>query len=194
MSQEALIMNQSRDSFNALLIALGLWEPAGDTTYTTVAAEAQKQNINPLNGRISRLQMDPSHIQQHINSCSDEDSLPTDEASLFGQEFLSDFEIYSDEDSDGDYSRCCQPCTKPVELLNIRQQILCLHGRAPRSKASRLLTPQSVLTITNALILSSNLLSLISNPHPFTIGPRLCVRTHLLRQPQLQQVHLIQSI
>jgi len=103
MSQEMLITNQSRDSFNALLIALGLWEPAGVTTYTAAAADAQKQNINPLNGRISRLQMDPTHMQRHINSFSDEDSLPTDEASLFGREFLSDFEVYSDEDSDGDY-------------------------------------------------------------------------------------------
>lgn len=99
-------MNQSNESFNALLIALGLWEP--DIPYPT--ADAQKQSINPLNSRTSGLHMDSSHVQRHTGSYSEENSLPTDEASLFGREFLSDFEICSDEESDGDYGWYCQSC------------------------------------------------------------------------------------
>lgn len=103
---QVLIMNQSNESFNALLIALGLWEP--DISYP--AADAQKQSINPLNGRTSRLHIDSSHMQRHMGSYSEENSLPTDEASLFGREFLSDFEICSDEESDGDYGWCRPSC------------------------------------------------------------------------------------
>ena len=96
------LMNQPSESFNALLIALGLWEP--DIPYPT--ADSQKQSINSLNGRTSRIQMEPSHMGSH----SEENSLPTDEASLFGREFLSDFEICLDEESDGDYGWGPQFC------------------------------------------------------------------------------------
>lgn len=104
-------MNQSSESFNALLIALGLWEP--DIPHP--ATDVQKQSINPLNGRTNHLQMNSSHMQRHTNTYWDQDSLPTDEASLFGREFLSDFEICSDEESDGDYGRYSQSC---VNLLS----------------------------------------------------------------------------
>ncbi|KIM40538.1 hypothetical protein M413DRAFT_28353 [Hebeloma cylindrosporum] len=122
------IMNQSSESFNALLVALGLWE-LPDIPYTT--ADAHKQDVGPLNGRISRLQMDSARMERHMSSYSDEDSLPTDEASLFGREFLSDFEVCSDDESDGDYDTLPSRPGSSLESFDIIEPITHIHQPQP---------------------------------------------------------------
>jgi hypothetical protein len=101
MSQSISIC-QSSESFNALLIALGLSEH--DTPQKTANTKEQSVDI-ALSGTMTTgfPQMNSSDKQEpSTGPYWDSASLPTDEAFLFGQEFLADFEVCSsDEDSEG---------------------------------------------------------------------------------------------
>jgi len=100
MSQ-GLSICQSSESFNALLIALGISER--DIPHTK-----KEQGVDgPLSDKTTDFPRTNSLRKQHRTSPYwDSASLLTDEAFFFGQEFLSDFEICSDEDSEG---WCGQP-------------------------------------------------------------------------------------